>query len=213
MGVDPVHGYKAKVGMLQGLVIGYITIQCALRLMAPQSIQKVYLPGIAVGLALRDEDTTEWRAVTNGVPVKQTLKGFQRFYDKHHPAADRMKVAFGQDLAVRSKGVMRRLRLGVRGCTTMEEQELQWTRLYTVMTVGIWFMLRRSEHIVAPGKKGKSHLLRRLVVFFDERGSRIPYEKIGEKAAAKVTLNVTFAKTDQPVRIRAKDEPYETSRT
>ena len=68
MGVDPVHGYKAEVGMLQGLVIGYITIQCALRLMAPQSIQKVYLPGIAVGMALRDEDTTEWRAVTNGVP-------------------------------------------------------------------------------------------------------------------------------------------------
>jgi hypothetical protein len=183
--------------LLMGLVIGYITVQCAIRMMAPQSIRGVYLPGVASILEQKGYRTRRWRWVTSDRPVKLVLAGFQRFYDKHHPKAERMKVAFGMDLAVRSQTVMRREGLGVRKFMDDRQRELSWVRLYTIMAVGIWFMLRRSEHIVAPGLKGKSNLLRRLVVFWDAGGSRIPYSDVGKRAAEKVTLNVTFAKTDQ----------------
>jgi hypothetical protein len=204
MGVDPlcggdaaVEGGATAIRALQTLLISYITVQCAIRMMAPQSIRKVYIPGIAVNLARRDQDTKAWEDVAKSQPVTRVMRGFQRFYDKHNPAASRMKVAFGMDLAVRSKKVMRLGNLAVKSGMSADEKELIWTRMYTVMTVGIWFMLRRSEHIVAPGLKGKSRLLRRLVVFFDKNGDRIPYEEVGHTKAAKVILNIEFAKTDQ----------------
>jgi hypothetical protein len=198
--------------LLMGLVIGYITVQCAIRMMAPQSIRGVYLPGIAAILEQMGYNTKRWRGVINDRSVTLVVDGFQRFYDKHHPKAERMKVAFGMDLAVRSQTVMRREGLGVRKFMDNRQRELSWVRLYTIMAVGIWFMLRRSEHIVAPGLKGKSNLLRRLVVFWDasSSGSRIPYSDVGKCAADKVTLNVTFAKADQPIWVRASDESCKT---
>ena len=70
-------------------------------------------------------------------------------------------------------------------------------RVFTSMAVGINFMLRRSEHLIGVGKRGPSLLLRNLVVFFDEKGARIFYRLVGLGVKAfKVSLNVTFSKTD-----------------
>ena len=82
--------------------------------MAPQSIRGVYLPGIAAILEQMGYNTKRWRGVINDRSVTLVVDGFQRFYDKHHPKAERMKVAFGMDLAVRSQTVMRREGLCVR---------------------------------------------------------------------------------------------------
>ena len=44
---------------------------------------------------------------------------------------------------------------------------------------------------------GAPLLLRRHLLFWDEKGAVVPYVEIGRRGAAKVTLNVVFSKTDQ----------------
>ena len=65
------------------------------------------------------------------------------------------------------------------------------------MAVGIFFMLRRSEHLVGLQRKGSPRLTRRLVVFYDAKNRKIPYSEVGGRVKAqKVALNIAFSKTD-----------------
>jgi hypothetical protein len=65
------------------------------------------------------------------------------------------------------------------------------------MCIGIYFMLRKSEHLES--KLGTAQpLLRSNMMFFDKEGRIIPYAAIGDpsRVAHKVFLTVNFSKTD-----------------
>ena len=161
--------------------------QYALRLRPPDSVRRTYLPGIAGAFdQLREEN--HFRACANSKEIKLLTKGFQRFYDKRNPKSGRMKTSFGMDLALRAKRIMLSKAAGPVAV-------MQADRLFTCMAVGIFFMLRRSEHIhSARGTATPVH--RRNLTFFDEQNRVIPYLLIGKTKAEIVTLNVEFSKTD-----------------
>jgi hypothetical protein len=169
--------------------------------MAPVSLESVYLPGITNALMLLDVDN-HIKASVSSPQAQAVLKGFKRFYFKRSPAAKRLKLAFGMDLATLSQQVMRDLDAfstyrNAEGqiCVDKPGQALLQLRIFTIEAVGINFMLRKSEHIVTKGMT-TSKLLRHLLVFYDHNGKRIPYAHIGRVKAEKVLLNVEFAKTD-----------------
>jgi hypothetical protein len=120
-------------------------------------------------------------------------KGFKRQYDKYNPKSGRMKIAFGIDMAKRAKELMQDL--DMFNDENLRDRQMLRERIYTCMAVGIFFMLRCSEHI----KKSRSNelpLLRRHFVFFDVSGKVIPYDRIGYLKAFSVAINIEFSKTD-----------------
>ena len=167
-------------------VINYITVQIGVRGMAPSSLRDVYLPAIKWKFMRENWKDTVSGAI-NTKEVRLIIKGFERFYRRHNPAANTMKVAYGMDLALRSQGCMD----SVKG----PHREVACERMFVIQAVGIMFMLRRSEHVYYKDGK-RPPLLRRHVVFWDEDGKDLPYESIGPRRAIKVSLNVTFSKTD-----------------
>jgi hypothetical protein len=155
--------------------------------MSPDSIRRTYLPGIAGAFdQLREEN--RFRSCANSKEIKLLTKGFQRFYDKRNPKSGRIKTSFGMDLDLKSKRIMMSKAVGPVAIT-------QANRLFTCMAVGIYFMLRRSEHIHSAGGTA-TPVHRRNLTFFDKQNQVIPYERIGKVKAEIVTLNVEFSKTD-----------------
>jgi hypothetical protein len=133
-----------------------------------------------------------FREASRSKQVKLVIRGFQKFYDKHSPAAGRMKLPFTMDLALKAKELMD---FSQFFGPSSDAAQLLTERVYTAMAVGIFFMFRCSEHIES--KRGVATPVRRdQVVFFDSSGAHIPYSSVGQISAAKVTINVPFSKTD-----------------
>jgi len=186
----------------------YIAIQCGMRGMHPSSLRKTYLPGIRATFAMGREINNFENAIASK-DVKLVLEGCEKVYLKMHPVADKVKIAFGMDLALCSKEVMKKL-------GTFKEDprhmELKQKRMFVVMCVGIYFMLRKSEHI---SKKDGSPagLKRAKVTFLDYHNRTIPYDCIGKPGyeARKVCIPTDFSKTDfsgfgrRPWHIRQED--------
>jgi hypothetical protein len=176
------------------VVIGYVAVQCGLRLLDPTSIRKTYLPGIVATFEMNRVFDSPIEAACKCKEVRLLLRGFQRFYDKNHPKASRMKIAYGMDLAVESQRTMVGMSgSDVRSADARRDFTLR-QRLFVCQAVGVMFMLRRSEHVYY--KSGKAPLLRKHLTFFDKAGGVIPYWRIGSVPAKKVVINVTFSKTD-----------------
>jgi len=177
-------------------IANYVTVQCGMRQMNPVSIKKVYLPGIASWFEMKLVNN-QFRAASKERFVSRLLSGFERLYAKLNPASTQLKLAFGMDLALKSRNVMKTSNsFSVQGRTSGDVSSLR-QRVFVAMAVGIFFMLRRSEHLVGLQRKGPSRLTRRLVVFFDAKNKRIPYAEVGVRVKAqKVALNITFSKTD-----------------
>ena len=117
--------------------------------------------------------------------VKTTLIGFQRLYDKLHPMSERLKLAFGMDLARLARVVMEEFR--VFEAPSRSEAEVQLRRV--ACTSG--------EHICK--KNGTpAGLTRNNITFLDYSGHVIPYQLIGAEGytARKMTINTLFSKTD-----------------
>jgi hypothetical protein len=74
-------------------------------------------------------------------------------------------------------------------------QEVLSERLFVVQAMGIMIMLRRSEHVFTK-KGGRAPLSRRHLVFWDGAGREIDYVRVGVVRAEKLSINVTFSKTD-----------------
>ena len=177
-------------------IVNYVVVQCGVRGLSPDSIKKTYLPGIASWFEQKRVENL-FRAACKERFITQILKGFGRVYAKLNPLSGRIKLAFGMDLALKAVKVMRDSCMFERPGVTKEQMEVLHYRLFTAMAVGIFFMLRRSEHLIGVGKRGPSLLIRRLIVFFDIRGDRIAYSQVGLATKAhKVSLNITFSKTD-----------------
>ena len=179
----------------QRLIGHYVAIMCGVRLMSPDSLKKTYLPGIAATFDLHQKRNL-FRLASNSKEVKLGLRGFTNFYRKHNPKSERVKVAFGMDLAVASKNIMRGQRYYDHGEKTVPRLKVRHARYYLVMCVGIMFLLRCSEHI-----KSRSDLVdpvkRSDFAFFDNNDRRIPYDQIGLIPASSVTITIKFTKTDR----------------
>jgi hypothetical protein len=188
-----VGGGPLHVDDVVSLVASYIAVQCGVRMLSPKSLTSVYLPAV-VSTFRQKRIANEFSAAVRSPEVKMVLDGFTRFYDKNHPQASRLKLAYGMDLALLSREVVRGMaRLSFPANKKVEA--VLHERMFVVQAVGIMFMLRRSEHVYARG--GSAPLLRSHVIFWDGRGAIIPYREVGIRRAEKVTLNVVFSKTDQ----------------
>jgi hypothetical protein len=84
---DPIPSEVMKVH-----VINYVTVQVAVRGLAPSSVRTVYLPAIKWKFDSEGWEDTISRAV-DAKEVKQVLRGFQRFYYRHNPTSERLKLA------------------------------------------------------------------------------------------------------------------------
>ena len=183
---------------VEDLVADYVVLQCGIRQMKPESIKSTYLPGIQHHFII-NRQTNHFGEASRSREIKALLKGFDRFYRKRNPASGEVKAAFGMDLAVRCQRVMEKMHYLVKeaGGSRAVAGSMR-RRIYVCMAVGIFFMLRCSEHMRLPaGRKSTATLmLRKHVVMFDQEGRIIPYVMIGVRRAHSVTLNVKFAKTD-----------------
>lgn len=179
---------------IEDLIMNYVAIQCGVRNINPESVRKVYLPGIANHFDRERRECAQiFRVLKNGKQVKMVVAGFERMYEKRNPKAGRARLPFGLDLALESKKVMREQRMFV---SDMRHQLMLEQRVFTCETVGIVFMLRKSEHIKAKDTL-RLPLLRSEVLFSDRENRLIEYKNIGKTQAWYVTLNVQFSKTDQ----------------
>jgi len=175
------------------VVANYIVIQCAIRMMAPTSVLKTYLPGIAASFeSLRVQNN--FREALKAKEIKLLARGFQRFYDRRNPAAGRVKLPFGMDLALKAKTIMTSQNIFATISRSNADKQIRQERTFVAMAVGIHFMLRKSEHIWSNGTA--TPMKRTHLVFFDKQDKHIPYDQVGLTRAMIVMSNVEFAKAD-----------------
>ena len=185
-------GADEELGMV-ALVVGCVAVQCGVRGLDPNTVKATYLPGIAHHFRSRDLPDTFAKAAKEP-PVSDSIAGFARLHRKQNPEADSLKLAFGMNLAVKSCGVMKS-HPSVFGKVEVEILPLLEWRYFTSMTMGIFFMLRKSEHIGSARSQAEP-LRCRHITLFDEDENPISHEDIGKTPAHKMALNVRFAKTD-----------------
>jgi len=200
MGIDyrcrDAEGENWNMETTRGYLLGYISTQCGLRGLNPDTLIKSYIHGIADRLEAEGVEGHHFRTAAAHRDVKKTLKGFGNLYRKLHPKADSLKLAFGMDLAQNARQLMMRrgdFRMESEGDNNM--QRLLQDRVYVCMAVGIYFMLRKSEHLCGKGNS-PSETRRKHLVFTDQEGRVIPYLEVGKRSAQKVTMVVRFSKAD-----------------
>lgn len=191
------NGSVADIDKMEDMIASYASLQCGLRGLDPSSLSKTYLPGIAATLDLKKAKcAVDFRRAMNGKEIKLIMKGFTKRYDRKNPKADKIRMPYGYDLAIRSKKVMRKLNM-----FNGEDERILRQRIFVCQVVGITFLLRKSEHIASVNRKGRAivPLCRKHITFFNGKGKAIKYKNVGtEKYKAEtVTLNVRFAKADK----------------
>lgn len=180
---------------IEDKITAYTVLCCGIRKMNPVSISGVYLPGVAGRF---DQERSgcrfAFRDAIKGREVKLVLAGFQRGYNAKNPAAERMKLPFGLDLAVASKGVMKE-----SGIFDKQGKDVRVLikRVFVCEVVGINFLLRKSEHIMTDGKAAAPPLRRRHIIFFDQRGHPIKHKHMNRGQSYSAVIDITFAKADQ----------------
>jgi hypothetical protein len=178
------------------MIADYVSIVCGIRGMAPYSVENTYLYGIARTFDLNRVDN-HFRKAMVSVEVKLILKGLTRAYEYRNPKGKNFKIAFAMDMAIESKTISAANPKYSNHDPHPYRAEIYHERLFLVMTVGIMFLLRCSEHIESRKSTRVVPVRRNNFVFFDNSGNVIPYELIGHVMAASVTINVNFSKTDQ----------------
>ena len=178
---------------IEDVISTYMGIQIVIRKLAPATVMTVYLPGIASMFdKTRALCRVSFRRAISSVEVKLHYNGFARVYNKANPAADRAKLAYGMDLAVKSKLAMRNRNAFA---TYGKDAAILEKRVFVGQSVGILFLLRCGEHIGSK-KTTATTLTRERVTFFDCFGDPIDYYNIGHTVAQTVIVNIPFAKVD-----------------
>ena len=182
-------------GEIEDMVTAYVCVTCGIRNLNPHSVASTYLPGVAATLDFqRVPSKTLFRNAINGKEVKLIVDGFKREFDKKNPMAHKLRLPFGFDLAIKSKDVMRARKIYSKHGT---DEEILIDRIFVCETVGINFLLRKSEHIMTKGIGAAPPLCRKHLVFFDKESKPIPYNSVGLIKAWWVVVNITGGKADQ----------------
>ena len=92
---------------ISDVIANYMVIQCTVRMMNPDSIKTTYLPGVAAILEMNKGNHNNFREAIKRKEMNRLYTGLMRAYAKYSPAAGRMKLAYGMDLALKSRAVMR----------------------------------------------------------------------------------------------------------
>jgi len=188
------YGNLYSMDDLEDLVTYYVTLECGIRGLAPDSIYKTYLPGVASRLDLcRSPARYDFRRATQSIEVKLVVRGFNRSYERNKPKADKNKMPYCMDLAARSRASMRQRRAFSKDGARLER--ILQKRAYVAQVVGIQFMLRKSEHMQTKGATAAT-CTRRHVTFLDDNSRPIPHQLVGMRKAHWVILNIPFAKCD-----------------
>ena len=189
-------GDSLSLEAIEDMITSYVCVSCGIRQLSPHSIQSTYLPGVAAKLdMMRSPSKFLFRHAMNGKEVKLVIAGFKRAYDKKNPRADKLRLPFGVDLAMKSRQVMKAMGMYRR---YEKDEDILIERVFVSEVVGINFLLRKSEHIMTKGKGAAAPLRRKHVVSFDKDNRHIHYNDVGRSVKAQsVVLNVTFAKADQ----------------
>ena len=169
------------------MIVRYVSYECGVRQVSPDSISRVYLGAIANRLSLVVH-TSNFRAAIKSERVKFVLRGFTRIYNSENPKSLRSKTPFTLSMVNQAMAYLR----SKPGFNVWRRE-----RMRVALRVGIYFLLRRSEFLGDPESR-QPGLVRSSVVFFSEIGRPLPYQDIGIfPQAMTVHLNVRFSKTDQ----------------
>ena len=176
-----------SVGVIARHIESYISYECGVRKMSPDSIRKVYLGAIANGFSIIGA-SSNFRAAMKTESVKFLLRGFTRIYESANPKALRTKTPFTLSMVEAAMVVLRS-----RSDLNIWER----ARIRLALRVGIHFLLRRSEFL---GKSIRDPgISRKCILFFTREGGVITYSNVGSAhwRAESIHLNIRFSKTDQ----------------
>ena len=121
----------------EDIVGDYVSIQCGILNLLPDTIRKVYLPGIA---SIFDSNRIEnkFRETINSKEIKLLYNGFQRVYCNNNPKAGTMKIPFDMDLAIKSRIIMTQHNLPEKGNNRQLQMKLvSRERIFVAEAVGI----------------------------------------------------------------------------
>lgn len=157
--------------------------------MAPTSIKEVYISRIKALTISRLDQHEYFDTACKSALVGLTMKGFDRYHAKTHPAGGKVKLPFTLSASRRCAAFVADGAI-IDGHEHMPEHSRYMARMrqHLAMDFGIYFMLRKSEFIFKPTKDAPA--VRQQLSFFDNN-------EIGLTTASQLYFNVNFSKTDQ----------------
>ena len=186
----------------------FVGVEIGIRQVAPDSIRKVYLPGIANHL-IQLQRVTNFSTTCNSSHIKGLFTGYNRNWIKKHPDANNVKIPFGLTLASSAKEALRIHDITLEalnqhnGVILKNQELLIKERLFLCLIMGIFFLLRKGEYLpsnrVKKDRNGAPigyQLTRNMITFYTDLDYAIPYNQIGIKSATSVKLTILFSKAD-----------------
>ena len=147
--MDNSNGKPLPTENVQQAIIKYISWQCGVCMLAPRSIRKTYLPGIAKTMD-KAMILNNFRESSKSAIVRCVLDGYRNMWARQHPASDSIKIPFTTVLA---KAAVRLIRTGdvtlhgLRLASTSPTTTMLTARIYASLMFGIFFLLRKSEYL------------------------------------------------------------------
>jgi hypothetical protein len=118
------------------------------------SLQSMYLPGVATSLTMQGYDT----GMKFSSVITVLLKGHQRPYDKANPKCLKVKIPFLLEMALRARQFVMQgtIRVHGRQCTSFHliADQLGGWGIHIAAITGIFFLLRKSELLDTDPMKG-----------------------------------------------------------
>lgn len=189
---------------LRNCIALFIGMQCSMMRIQANSLQGVYLPGIATALTIQGYDTgIEFSKACKSPVITVLLKGYQRPYDRANPKYMKVKIPFLLEMAMKARQMVLQgtIRVHGRQCTTSNLiiDQLGGWRIHIAAITGIFFLLRKSEFLESDPKKrsGITSCMRQDFRFFDEKEEIIPHDMVGYTIARRIRLTINFSKADQ----------------
>jgi hypothetical protein len=137
----------------------------------------------------------QFGAVIQSRSISLLLKGLINIHHKAEPKALRTKIAFGLDLAIKARNSME-LENRFESRWPPLVAKVMRDRIFLCMAVGIFFMLRKSEHMIDGGVLPT--LTRQAIAFIDQNNRPIPYALVNHPGylADRVFLIIQYSKKD-----------------
>ena len=183
----------------------FVGVEFGIRQVAPDSIRKVYLPGIANHL-IQMQRITNFSSACNSTYIKGLFAGYNRNWIKKHPDANKV---FDLTLASTAKEA-----LSVNDITLEElsqhiniitptQESLVKARLFLCLIMGNFLLLRKSESLQSTRCKTDRQgapigycLTRNMLMFYTDNDNAIPYSQIGVVLATSINPTILISKAD-----------------
>ena len=165
----------------------FVGVEIGIRQVAPDSIRKVYLPGIANHL-IQMQRITNFNSACNSTHIKGLFAGYNRNWLKKHPDASKVKIPFGLTLASSAKEALRVNEIKLEELSqhiciiTPSQESLIRARLFLCLIMGIFFLWRKGEYLQSTRCKKDRHgapigyrLTRNMLTFYTDTDDAIVY--------------------------------------